>query len=640
MIKPGLERIGQLLKDVHLPWKSIHVAGTNGKGSICAYASALLTRRCIKTGCFTSPHLIHRWDGITINHTPVPEHVFKRVEQYFLDLNEEAKINASPFEILTATAFKLFTDQKVEVGVVEVGMGGKLDATNILNNQVVSVIARIAHDHHSFLGHSLDEIASHKAGILRPGVPYLVNPTNEWHVQQVVADYAKEIGAGPLVELDTEENREELFKTKAWHELARNMLPFQRDNAVLAYFAVIETLKGQHMSHLKARKLLPALKKKNKNGLPGRMQLQRIPSVFGSGGPQILIDGAHNEDAAVELNRYINKNLRNARLINGVPEGGRPITWVVAMSEGKDAHKFLSRLLKARDRLVATSFEPVDGMPWVKPMQPKHIADTVHNIQWDVTTIQNNEPGVLKALCTAKYLRGLGDPIVVTGSLYLVGQLLREMEEYSIYGDSRLDMPEIDRKERNHVNAFLSDLNKPFREVSLENRAYRDTASEREEQEIQVLQREIEALNKELERVNHEERDLKKCEAFPKKTPSQPREYDTALNEREDIFAEFEAIRKQLDDLSPPPSSPPRTTERNDNNLKEMVKNVPTRRSIEDVMADPVARVPIRTHFAISKDENEKMFRPRIIRPIRHDLGPQIHRIMSGPPKSSDHDDK
>jgi folylpolyglutamate synthase/dihydrofolate synthase len=104
----------------------------------------------------------------------VSEREFLKVEDHYKRLNERNQINASEFELLTATAFTLFNENKVDVGIIEVGMGGKLDATNILNNQVVSVISKVARDHENFLGNTLEEIASHKAGILRPNVPFIV----------------------------------------------------------------------------------------------------------------------------------------------------------------------------------------------------------------------------------------------------------------------------------------------------------------------------------------------------------------------------------------------------------------------------------------------------------------------------------
>src|SRR4051812_42901739 len=130
MIELGLGRISRLLRHTPQPWKAIHVSGTNGKGSICAYLSAMLHASGVRCGRFTSPHLIDRWDCITIDEQPVRESIFREAEALVMKRNEVEKIEASEFELLTATAFEVFYKEKVEMGVIEVGLGGRLDATN------------------------------------------------------------------------------------------------------------------------------------------------------------------------------------------------------------------------------------------------------------------------------------------------------------------------------------------------------------------------------------------------------------------------------------------------------------------------------------------------------------------------------
>jgi folylpolyglutamate synthase/dihydrofolate synthase len=250
-----------------------------------------------------------RWDCITINDKPVAECDFIKVENHFMQLSKKEDINASEFELLTATAFELFNKNKVEVGVVEVGMGGKLDATNILNNQVVSVISMIALEHQNFLGDTLEEIAHHKAGILRPNTSYIVNPMNERYVHDAIDRYAEEIGAGPRVLPDTTALRKNLFSTKDWHEFADPLQPFQRDNAVLAYLAFLRVLEEGNKSTMDTAALLPHLETKQ---IAGRLQSLQVPAVFGHDGTRkILVDGAHNENAAEALKDYVRHNLRS-----------------------------------------------------------------------------------------------------------------------------------------------------------------------------------------------------------------------------------------------------------------------------------------------------------------------------------------
>ncbi|KAF9738374.1 hypothetical protein PMIN06_006109 [Paraphaeosphaeria minitans] len=457
MIQPGLERIGRLLQNVQFPWKAVHVAGTNGKGSICAYTSNLLTRRQLPNGRFTSPHLVNRWDCININNEPVEEQEFLKIENHYKQLSERENIEASEFELLTATAFTLFNEKQVEVGIIEVGMGGKLDATNILNNQVVSVVSKIAQDHQGFLGNTLEEIASHKAGILRPNVPFIVNPMNEFRVHEVIENYAKEIGAGPRILVDTEELRTEIYKTKYWKQFSESLLPFQRDNAILgllAYFEVLKSL-GLNVKTINTLKMLD--KMRNKVTLPGRMQMVYIPVVFAKR-QGVLVDGAHNPDAAQSLKEYVNRKMRHKH-----DSRSTPITWVLAMTEGKDPRQVLQILLKPGDYVVTTAFDPVDGMPWVRSMDPNELLSIAREVCPRITGLAVPKRGAYRALCTAKYLARVTkhEQIVLTGSLYLVGDFFRDHEVGRQSFKYEKDFPvirEIDLDEKARVNEFLDDI--------------------------------------------------------------------------------------------------------------------------------------------------------------------------------------
>jgi folylpolyglutamate synthase/dihydrofolate synthase len=362
-----------------------------------------------------------RWDCISINEKPIDEATFRKVENHVVQLNESCQIKASPFEILTATAFHIFNQEKIQVGVVEVGMGGKLDSTNILNNQVVSVISKIARDHEGFLGNTLEEIAEHKAGILRPNVPFVVNPTNQQDVQHVIDRYAREIEAGPRLGADDEFKR--LYSCFDLQQLQ----PFQQDNASLAVLAVMETLKSlQVQSNITelARSLIAGTKAN-----PGRLQYLTVPPVFGDAkrpGREILVDGAHNPDAAEALNSFVCHNERSKQIGLQAPTGS-PITWVLAMTDGKDARQYLRTLLRPGDNVVTTTFGPVDGMPWVKPMDAQELLEVARSVQPQITGTHVPGAGALRALCAAKYLASNETPIVLTGSLYLVGHLHREL---------------------------------------------------------------------------------------------------------------------------------------------------------------------------------------------------------------------
>ncbi|KAF1970504.1 Mur ligase [Bimuria novae-zelandiae CBS 107.79] len=524
MIQPGLERISRLLQNVQFPWKAVHVAGTNGKGSICGLTSHLLTRRCIKNGRFTSPHLVNRWDCININSEPVSEREFRKVEDHFINLNQRENINASEFELLTATAFTLFNENKVDVGVIEVGMGGKLDATNILNNQVVSVIAKIARDHQGFLGDTLEEIASHKAGILRPNVPYLVNPMNDIWVHQVIEDYAREIGAGPRILVDTQELSSTLFKSAYFKAFAEGKLPYQLDNAVMAFLAYLQVLRSMDLSAdwKQNVKILKGLK--NKTVLQGRQHSVKVPVVFGSF-RQVLVDGAHNEDAADTLRDYVKKKLEGrppSKKYESVDSNGKwPITWVIAMTEGRDPRAFLRKLLKPGDNIITTSFNPVEGMPWVKPLDPKVLLSVAKELRPDITGLAIPKRGVYRALCAAKYLSPSAH-IVLTGSLYLVGDFFREhqvAQEGLLNNAEFPSIRQIDMDEKERVEAAL--LEKVAERQSEDDnkqaisRPVRIGVKIRESEEAKQLRLEIERLEEEMKSFGF-------GEFTPQSTPSLP----------------------------------------------------------------------------------------------------------------------
>ena len=176
-IRPGLERITALLAMLGSPHERlavVHVAGTNGKGSVCAFLSATLRAAGYKVGRYSSPHLVSYcerfWcDGQFISQEEL-EARSKRVAEVAGELDPSLG-PVTEFELLTAIAFQWFAEIGAEVLVLEVGLGGRLDATNVVNDPVVTVITRIARDHMALLGETVEEIAREKAGILKPGVP-------------------------------------------------------------------------------------------------------------------------------------------------------------------------------------------------------------------------------------------------------------------------------------------------------------------------------------------------------------------------------------------------------------------------------------------------------------------------------------
>lgn len=410
MIELGLARITRLLKDTSIPWRAIHVAGTNGKGSVCAYASAMLNAGNINCGRFTSPHLIDRWDCITINEKSVDEDFFREVEAAVKTKNQREDIKASEFEILTATAFEIFNQQKIEIGIVEVGLGGRHDATNALEHPAVTVITKIGKDHQSFLGSTVEEIALHKAGIMKNGVPCIADGSSIPGVLEILKKNAAEVGAASLLLIPEDANP----ACQVWNIVAKDkLMNHQQMNLCLAFEAVKEVLSHCYPS-LDPLRLSSATPNAN---WPGRLQQLNIRSLVG-GEREVLLDGAHNSQSAEVLGTYVDQRLR---------EKYRPVTWMIATSKGKDIQEMLCFLLRKGDNLVAVEFGPVDSMPWVRPEEADCILGAARDLGISDSS-QTLSGNLAEALQLAVQISN-GGPLVVTGSLYLVSDVLRLLRQ-------------------------------------------------------------------------------------------------------------------------------------------------------------------------------------------------------------------
>ena len=406
MIELGLTRITRLLKDTPILWRAIHVAGTNGKGSVCAYVSAMLAADKIKCGRFTSPHLIDRWDCISIDEKAVNESLFYEVEKVVKARDLAANIKASEFELLTATAFEIFNREKVEVGVIEVGLGGRHDATNVFSTPFVTVITKIGKDHQALLGNTLEEIAYQKAGVIKGNVKCVVDGSNDPIVLEVLANTTRDVGAPPLVVLSHGCVRD----NRIWNVLPQESFEYhQQTNICLAFEAVKECLSQIHPL-LDPWLLLPAIRR---TVWPGRLQMVNIRNVTGRS-QDVLLDGAHNVQSADVLGAYVDRKLR---------EKLRPVTWLVAVSKGKDLVELLSCFTRPGDNLVAVEFGPVDGMPWVRPQEVKDVLYAGRSLDTLGCTREASKK-LEDGLRMATQIAGCG-PLVIAGSLYLVSDVLR-----------------------------------------------------------------------------------------------------------------------------------------------------------------------------------------------------------------------
>ncbi|CAJ0650207.1 11531_t:CDS:10 [Entrophospora sp. SA101] len=194
-INLGLSRINsllQLLGNPHQSLSAIHIAGTNGKGSVSAYIDFILFKAGFKTGRFNSPHLIDVNDSIRINTKPINRTDYQRIFKYIHNINKLNDIGASEFELMTAVAFWWFNYEKIDVAIVEVGLGGRLDATNVFEKTLVSVITSIGLDHADILGDNVETIAKEKAGILKSEDHIVIAPQSEEIINATLLNYCKD----------------------------------------------------------------------------------------------------------------------------------------------------------------------------------------------------------------------------------------------------------------------------------------------------------------------------------------------------------------------------------------------------------------------------------------------------------------
>lgn len=283
------------LKNPQERLKVIHVAGTNGKGSVCAYLDAMLRAQGKRVGLFTSPHLVKINERITVNGKAVSDEsfcgVFEETREAVRHMQEEGLAHPTFFEFLFGMALLAFAEAGMEYAVIETGLGGRLDATSAVENPLVCVITSIGLDHREYLGNSLREIAGEKAGIIRPGIPVFYAETSEESdcvIEQIAREQGsscKKIGKDAFEILGIEDKHiafscsSDYYGNTTWK--LNNIGVYQPGNAVLA-MEVMRHLFGEAGHPQKWREALAGLK------WAGRME-EILPDVY--------IDGAHNVSA-------------------------------------------------------------------------------------------------------------------------------------------------------------------------------------------------------------------------------------------------------------------------------------------------------------------------------------------------------
>lgn len=307
-------------------------------------------------------------------------------------------MNATEFELLTATAFECFTLANVEIGVVEVGLGGRLDATNIIAGKIACVVTKVDLDHQGFLGNTLAEIATEKAGIATErGVKVIVDGSNPGEVLQAVRKVVEGAGAEVMVPKVDIVGEEVEITTDVFGKLRfSKMLPgrFQAGNLACAVAAIAEAAKRGYK--IRPEDVVDGVAN---TVWPGRLQTVDVRAVTGVLGSRVLLDGAHNPGAAKELRAFIGER--------------ENVVWVMAFSKGKDVDEMLGILIKKDDFVVSTQFGPVEDMPWVKSVDGEEIVAVAAKKGVTGAVAPNVKDALKRAFAETQ-----GRRVVVAGSLY------------------------------------------------------------------------------------------------------------------------------------------------------------------------------------------------------------------------------
>jgi dihydrofolate synthase / folylpolyglutamate synthase len=391
----GLTRITQLLAILGNPqaqFPVIHVAGTNGKGSVCAYLAAILAVAGYRVGRYTSPHLVDWNERICINQQPIAT---DRLTTILQQVQAAAPEPTTKFELITATAFQYFAAEQVDIAVIETGLGGRLDATNTVAQPLVTVITSIGLEHCQQLGDTIAAIAGEKAGIIKLGCPIVIGQLPNEAIQ-VIQQKAADLQA-PLTQIVP---AIQIAPGQAQYGDLVYDLPLLGDiqlhNSAVAIAAI------QQLSS--TWQITPA---HIQTGIANTQWLGRIHQTTWQDQP-LLADGAHNPEAAIALRRYVD-------------QWHCPITWVIGMLNTKEHLPILQELLRPIDRLHLV---PVPDDVTASPQALQTLAQSLYP-DLEIQTF-DDWPGGL----TAAYQYSA--PVVISGSLYLLGDLYRHQQQLGI----------------------------------------------------------------------------------------------------------------------------------------------------------------------------------------------------------------
>lgn len=421
--KKGLDDTRKLLAALGNPEKDlrfIHVAGTNGKGSICSYLSEMLMAMGYRVGLYTSPYLEEFNERIQLNGQNISDEdlvkYYALVKEKMDELSKEEDFTPSQFDIITAGAYAYYADQKLDFVILEVGLGGEFDSTNTIR-PLVSVITSISLDHTEFLGNTIKEIAKAKAGIIKPGIPIVLYAQSE-EAEKVIKDKAKEVNSELFmadfsrVETQSRSIHGQKIKAEIMGRTFDNIDlrisgNHQAKNFVTAITTMIVLVEEGLIQGFNEDIVRIGAKKVHWSG--------RTELFFED--PVTILDGAHNAGGSLSLAKYIEEYLTEYRLL-----------FVFGVMADKEINLIIENLIPLADEIIITephSHRAAHGEKLLNIIKTRLDPDI------PIQIVKEVDQAVRTAQDRAKNYEG-GDKMAVlySGSLYLIGEARRALKKY------------------------------------------------------------------------------------------------------------------------------------------------------------------------------------------------------------------
>jgi dihydrofolate synthase/folylpolyglutamate synthase len=403
----NLDRMRALLKKLGNPqdhFRTVHVAGTKGKGSTCAMIASMLIANGYKVGLYTSPHLVDVRERIVIDGDMIPQANFARLVRLIEPMVGRLKPTPTYFDVLTAIAFKYFADNKVDIAVIEAGLGGRLDSTNVIKPEVTAITS-ISHDHMAQLGPTLAHIATEKAGIFKHGIP-AVSVIQDPMAEAALKKVAEKVGAplditGQTIEFSYRFESSRMLgphnrvclttpNSKFEHLAVPLIGEHQAINCGLA-LAVIDRLKSRGIAINDSR----AMEGLTKVTIPGRMEMV-------SQTPRVIVDGAHNAASLDAAMKAIGQHIPYDSMVV-----------IFGCCGDKDVPGMLERITSGADKVIFTRIDSI------RSADPHELAARYVELYGKMAQVAEN---LEEALSIANRAVTKEDLICITGSFYLVGE--------------------------------------------------------------------------------------------------------------------------------------------------------------------------------------------------------------------------